>query len=198
LVKTGKAGLKATTLLTACGTCRESMETYDFSGELVEPLAHMDVMQFLTERLQKNPVAMRCNEPIVYHAACHAEWVDVPKVKAAEMYRSTLADMTKVDVSLSPGCCGESGLGALTTPAIYNRLRERKKDQLQSDLARRPAKPIVVGCPSCKVGIKRSMLQMKRSNRVIHTSEYLAECVGGPKWKKELKQLIKTTERKGA
>jgi FAD/FMN-containing dehydrogenase/Fe-S oxidoreductase len=198
LVKTGKAGLKATTLLTACGTCRESLETYDFSGELVEQLDQMDVIQFLSERFESNPIAMRGTEPILYHSACHAEWVDVPKVKAAEMYRSTLEKLTQTDVELSPGCCGESGLGALTTPAIYNRLRERKQDQLKDDLAVTPTKPIVVGCPSCKVGIKRSMLQMKRSNRVIHTAEYMAECIGGKHWKKELRQLLNKTERKGA
>ncbi|QJB55073.1 FAD-binding and (Fe-S)-binding domain-containing protein [Pseudodesulfovibrio sp. zrk46] len=193
LVKTGKAGLKATTLLTACGTCRESMETYDFSGELVDPLEHKDVVQFLMERFP----AIRAAEPVVYHSACHAEWVDAPKAKAAEMYRSALQEITHTDVELSPGCCGESGLGAFTTPDIYNRLRARKQDQLRADLEHDPTRPVVVGCPSCKVGIKRSMLQMKRSNRVIHTTEYLAECVGGKKWKRELKQLLKGVERKG-
>ncbi len=193
LVKTGKAGLKATTLLTACGTCRESLETYDFSGELAEPLEHKDVIQFLMDRLPE----VRQNEDVLYHAACHAEWVDVPKIKAPEMYRAGLEKLTGATIDLSPGCCGESGLGALTSPAIYNRLRDRKQDQLTDDLGTDKKKPIVVGCPSCKVGIKRSMLQMKRSNRVMHTAEYLAECVGGKKWKKELKELLKTVERKG-
>ncbi len=193
LVKTGKAGLKATTLLTACGTCRESLESYDFSGELVEPLKHMDVMQFLMDRMP----AVRQTESVLYHAACHAEWVDAPKVKAPEIYRAALEQVTNATVELSPGCCGESGLGAITTPAIYNNLRGRKQEQLQSDLGQNTEKPIVVGCPSCKVGIKRSMLQMKRSNRVVHTSEYLAECIGGKKWKKELKQLMSAIERKG-
>lgn len=194
LVKTGKAGLKATTLLTACGTCRESLETYDFSDEPVEPLKHMDVVQFLMDRLP----AARQAEDVLYHAACHAEWVDAPKIKAAEIYRSGLEKLTNANIALSPGCCGESGLGALTSPAIYNRLRDHKQDQLTSDLGTDKHKPIVVGCPSCKVGIKRSMLQMKRSNRVIHTVEYLAECIGGKKWRKELKELLKTVERKGA
>jgi len=194
LVKTGKAGLKATTLLTACGTCRESLETYDFSGELVEPLEHYDVVQFLMDRLPST----RQTQDVLYHAACHAEWVDAPKNKAADMYRTGLERLTDATIDLSPGCCGESGLGALTSPAIYNRLRDRKQDQLRSDLGTDKQKPIVVGCPSCKVGIKRSMLQMKRSNRVMHTVEYLAECVGGKKWKKELKELLKTVERKGA
>ncbi|WP_319471523.1 FAD-binding and (Fe-S)-binding domain-containing protein [uncultured Pseudodesulfovibrio sp.] len=193
LVKTGKAGLKATTLLTACGTCRESLETYDFSGELVDPMNHQDVVQFLLGRLP----AVRQTEDVLYHAACHAEWVGAPKTKAAEMYRSGLAETTGADISVSPGCCGESGLGALTSPAIYNVLRANKQEQLKSDLGTNESKPVVVGCPSCKVGIKRSMLQMKRNNRVIHTAEYLAECIGGAKWRKELKQLLKTVERKG-
>ena len=193
LVKTGKAGLKATTLLTACGTCRESLESYDFSGELTEPLVHLDVVQFLLERMP----AVRETEPVLYHAACHAEWVDAPKTKAAEMYRSGLEKVTRTTVDLSPGCCGESGLGAMTSPDIYNRLRDRKQEQLAEDLGEDRTLPVVVGCPSCKVGIKRSMLQMKRPNRVLHTVEYLAECVGGKRWKKELKELLENVERKG-
>jgi Fe-S oxidoreductase len=124
--------------------------------------------------------------------------VDAPKLKAAEMYRAALSKVTGADVALSPGCCGESGLGALTSPAIYNRLRERKQEQLRADLGMDRERPIVVGCPSCKVGIKRSMLQMKLSNRVMHTVEYLAECVGGPKWRREFKELMRSVERKGA
>ncbi|WP_243547227.1 FAD-binding and (Fe-S)-binding domain-containing protein [Pseudodesulfovibrio tunisiensis] len=195
LVKTGKAGLKATTLVTACGTCRESLQSYDFSQELVDPLRHVDIMQFVMERL---PKIEGCSEDVLYHAACHAEWVDAPKKKAAESYRSALADMTGRDVELSPGCCGESGLGALTSPAIYNRIRERKKERLEEGFAANAARPVVVGCPSCKVGIKRSLIQLKRRNEVMHTSEYLARCLGGTDWKTECFQLLNQLDRKGA
>ncbi len=193
LVMTGKAGLKATTLLTSCGTCRESLESYDFSQELVDPMQHKDVMQFLLERL--GPVD--CKGEVLYHAACHAEWVDAPKNKAPELYRKALADMTGAKVSLSPGCCGESGLGALTSPNIYNRLRSRKEEQLGKDLGDDKRRPVVVGCPSCKVGIQRSLMEIKRHNPVMHTVEYLAQCVGGPKWKKELASLLEKVERRG-
>ncbi|MDD3313552.1 hypothetical protein, partial [Pseudodesulfovibrio sp.] len=74
----------------------------------------------------------------------------------------------------------------------------RKKIQLTADLDADKARPVVVGCPSCKVGIKRSMMELKRPNRVLHTVEYLAECVGGPKWKRELDSLLDAVERKGA
>ena len=193
LVKTGKAGLKATTLLTACGTCRESLETYDFSQELVDPMRHLDAVQFLMERM--GPIPATGN--MIYHAACHAEWVDVPKNKAADVYRAGLAKMTGAKVILSPGCCGESGLGAMTSPHIYNKIRGRKQDQLSHDLADDKSLPVVVGCPSCKVGIKRSMIQLKRSNPVLHTVEFLAQSLGGPKWKKELAELMAGVERRG-
>ena len=195
LVKTGKAGLKATTLLTACGTCRESLESYDFGEVLVEPPRQLDVVQFL---LEKNRLRLAGGEPLLYHAACHTEWVGQHKTKAPEVYRKALTDLLGSDVALSPGCCGESGLGAVTTPKIYNKLRDRKKIQLEGDLAGNDGKkPVLVGCPSCKNGIQRCMIQMKRDNRVLHTVEYLAECVGGPKWKKELRRMLGSGVRQG-
>jgi FAD/FMN-containing dehydrogenase/Fe-S oxidoreductase len=204
LIATGRAGMKATTLVTSCGTCREALETYDFSQELSEPLHHQDIVQFLLTRLDiPKPAEGEEGEALLYHAACHAEWVDVPKVKAPEIYRKALADALGAKVRISPGCCGESGLGALTSPAIYNRIRDRKKEQLGLDLSRpdskRPDKdtPILVGCPSCKIGVKRCLMQMHRPNEVLHTTEHLAEKLGGPKWQKELKRMIDKGEKKG-
>ncbi len=199
LIATGKAGMKATTLVTSCGTCRESIETYDFSQELSEPLKHQDIVQFLLGRLH----IPNKEDEVLYHAACHVEWVGVHKVKAPNIYRKALAEATGASVRLSPGCCGESGLGALTSPAIYNRIRDRKKEQLASDLARpdskRPDKntPVLVGCPSCKIGVKRCLMQMHRPNDVMHTTEYLAERLGGPKWRKELRRMVDKGEQKG-
>jgi len=204
LISTGRAGMKATTLVTSCGTCREALETYDFSQELSEPLKHLDIVQFLLTRLDlPKPGPGEAGEKLLYHAACHAEWVDVPKVKAPELYRKALADALGAQVRLSPGCCGESGLGALTSPDIYNRIRGKKKEQLALDLARPDSKrpdrdtPILVGCPSCKIGVKRCLMQMHRKNDVLHTTEHLAEKLGGPKWQKELKRMIERGEKKG-
>jgi FAD/FMN-containing dehydrogenase/Fe-S oxidoreductase len=204
LIATGRAGMKATTLITSCGTCRESIETYDFSQELSEPLQHQDIVQFLLGRLDiPKPGPGEGGEKLLYHAACHAEWVDVPKMKAPEIYRKAIADALGAQVRLSPGCCGESGLGALTSPNIYNRIRAKKKEQLASDLARpdsrRPDKetPVLVGCPSCKIGVKRCLMQMHRPNDVLHTTEHLAEKLGGPKWQRELKRMIDKGEKKG-
>ncbi|WP_022660712.1 FAD-binding and (Fe-S)-binding domain-containing protein [Paucidesulfovibrio longus] len=196
LITTGRSGLKATVLLTACGTCRESLESYDLSGELVEPLKHMDAMQYLHE-LGGLDLAAPETAPL-YHAACHAEWVGQPKAKAPEIYRAAFAGLIDAQVSLSPGCCGESGTGAVTSPEIYNRVRHRKQKQMELDLEGfGRERPVVVGCPSCKSGIKRSLIQMGRANPVLHTVEYLARLAGGPKWKRELKAMLDSGEARG-
>jgi Fe-S oxidoreductase len=75
--------------------------------------------------------------------------------------------------------------------------RERKQAQLVSDLGGDRKRPMVVDCPSCKVGIKRSMIQLKRANPVIHTVGYLAEAVGGPDWRKGLKTLLGRVQPRG-
>lgn len=203
LIVTGKAGLKATTLVTACGTCRESLSTYDFALELKEPLRHLDLMQFVLERLERlqaaapQSVGGRGADRVIYHAACHAEWTNTSKAKAPELYRQALGRIAGVEAALSPYCCGESGLGALTSPEIYNLLRERKKDQLTRDIAAVPDAPVVVGCPSCRMGIRRCLIQLHKSTTVLHTSEFLAQRFLGSKWKKNFKSQLAAAERHG-
>ncbi|MFP5258307.1 MAG: (Fe-S)-binding protein, partial [Acidobacteriota bacterium] len=188
-------GLKPAYSLTSCGTCRESLEEHELKT-LRPNLVHMDVTQFLIGRLDfpKSEDA----SPILYHAACHNEWSDVPKTKAAEMYRAALADITGRPVSISPNCCGESGTGAMTTPAIYNQLRDRKRETLAEDLAEAAeTMPILVGCPSCKMGISRILAEMRDKHTVMHTLEYLAEALDGPKWKKLLAKNAKAARVRG-
>ena len=72
-----------------------------------------------------------------------------------------IARLTGAAIEVSPGCCGESGMGAIASPLVYNTLRKRKMDVLEAALADYPAQsPILVGCPSCKVGITRSLMAM--------------------------------------
>lgn len=135
-------------------------------------------------------------QEVIYHASCHTEWTEVKKNKAPEMYRKAIADTLNTEVTLSPGCCGESGLGSITSPEIYNKLRDRKGGQLKDDLQGRSKEtPVIVGCPSCKVGIKRNMQNLKKQNRVLHTVEYMAELIGGPKWRKDFKKELERATR---
>ncbi len=207
-----KLGLNLTHVLTACGTCRDSIGKHDLPEALpagMPPLEFMDVVQFLMARygewttpLLITPEKEDNNPGILYHAACHAEWVGVHKVKAAGIYAKGLEKLSGVKVRVSPGCCGESGMGAMSSPEIYNYLRERKSEQVAEELQSYQADtPIIVGCPSCKIGISRILLGQKLEGQkirpVLHTLEYLADLHCGPFWRKQLLRSLKEARAVG-
>ena len=173
-------GLRVTHVITACGSCREGIERYDLStllpqtedGESRE-LIHQDVMQFVLPRLEGRPGLYE--GPLLYHASCHPEWVGVHKVKGVVKQVGALSAFTGADVIVSPGCCGESGMGSIASPLVYNPLRKRKMAVLEQELRDYPAqRPILVGCPSCRVGIARSLISLRVRRPVLHTAEWLA------------------------
>jgi hypothetical protein len=80
----------------------------------------------------------------------------------------------------------------LSSPAIYNRLRIRKADDLKVKLAGVDKEaPILVGCPSCKIGISRALMQMRETRPVLHTVEYMAQRIFGYKWKIHCRKLMR-------
>jgi len=199
-VKAQNAGLTLQAVLTACGTCREALAGYETEVIAGSNIPHFDVVQYLLTRLpQRSSSGITPPPRIIYHASCHAEWEDVPLANASEMYRKALADLTGTAVALSPGCCGESGMGALTSPDLFNRIRLRKEEQLNTDLgqASNDTQPILVGCPSCKIGIKRCLLRMGRKQNVFHTLEYLAMVLEGPKWRRSFKKALAHAKQDG-
>lgn len=176
------AGLAISAVITACGSCREGLLRHNLSqlaGIPENPF--MDVMQFVLPRL--TPDTSLWPAPVLYHAACHTAWAGVHKVKGIKAMTDALAAMTGASVRVSQRCCGESGMGAMTSPQIYNLLRERKMDILRTDLADYdPRGPVLVGCPSCKIGIARSLIRMKERRPVLHTAEWIAQLLFTPVW----------------
>jgi FAD/FMN-containing dehydrogenase/Fe-S oxidoreductase len=189
-------GLAVGTVLTACGSCRDGLQHYELEAFLRETLDHKDVVQFLIQRFPAMFRERGGREELLYHASCHAEWTGEHPAKAAESYRTALAELTGADVRLSPGCCGESGLGALTSPEIYNKLRSRKQEQLAIDLMGYDG-PVLVGCPSCKIGIARAQLNMERAGEparpVLHTLEQLAQTWFGQGWQEALLAKVRAS-----
>ena len=212
-------GLPITHVLTACGSCRDGMERHfipevfpKIEGKTVQlsDVAHFLFSVFPSclpasadkQKGQKSNGAANghtsafCSPDaprrILYHSPCHAEVPGVHKAKAAGIYAKALAEHTGTVVDISPGCCGESGMGAMTSPAIYNKIRSRKAAQLEHDLEAIPSDaPVVVGCPSCKMGISRIFLQQGTKRRVLHTLEFLAEQLAGPRWSRKFKKLLR-------
>ena len=199
-VKAANDGVKPQAVLTACGTCRETLSGYETEVIAGSKIPHFDVVQYLLQRLpERGRDGLIPPQRLIYHAACHAEWEGVSLAKAPEIYRQALADLTGSRVDISPGCCGESGLGALTSPDIFNRIRLRKQEQLLKDLngAASETQPILVGCPSCKIGVKRCLLRMGRKQSVYHTLEYLAAVWEGPKWKRTFRRALANARQEG-
>ena len=191
------AGFVIKAVLTSCGTCREGIRNYRLKSLETRQVEFQDVVQFIIQQAKGD--FGQGPERLLYHAACHHEWTGVPPLKAGEIYASELGKLVGSEVSISPFCCGESGLGALTSPKIYNRLRSRKKEQLTADLSGYPAdSPVIVGCPSCKIGISRSLLEMGAKREVLHSLEFLAKLRHGDAWRKAFhKQLAKATVENG-
>jgi Fe-S oxidoreductase len=159
-------------------------------------LLQRDVVQYLLEdsAASGQPLAAnmeRAPERILYHPSCHAEWHGVKGQSSAAVYAEALGSLLGSEVRISPGCCGESGLGALTSPGIYSALRQRKARQLDQDLTSLPMEsPVLVGCPSCKVGLSRILADGRREREVLHSVELLARLSAGPSWQQEALQAM--------
>lgn len=192
LTKARGQGFTATHLITACGSCREGLRECNLSPGHGPALIQQDALQFVLQRLNVPPAEAHApRSDILYHASCHSEWSGVDGTKAGQVYARALSRHLQAPVRISPYCCGESGLGAMTSPAVYNKLRQRKIGQLREDLAGRdPAEPILVGCPSCRIGLTRCLKELGRPANVVHAVEYLAATLAGRSWKKKAKDRI--------
>ncbi|MCF8086422.1 MAG: FAD-binding oxidoreductase, partial [Desulfohalobiaceae bacterium] len=187
--------LTVSKVLTSCGTCREALEDLDIAGYRGSQPKHRDVVQHVVEagKHRVNPDLSSWGDPkrLLYHPACHSEWQGVPPHKGGSIYAAELSALLDTAVEVTPGCCGESGLGAMTSPHIYSTLRRRKTRHLESDLAGYPARlPVLVGCPSCKVGLTRIMAAENWPHEVLHTLEFLARARLGRKWRDRAETAI--------
>ncbi|MGX8717974.1 MAG: FAD-binding and (Fe-S)-binding domain-containing protein [Desulfovibrio sp.] len=199
----GEAGFDVGMLVTACGSCRESLVRHGLTGLDGQVLEHNDIVQFLVGRLPHEQSLSE--ERIIFHASCHPAWSGVKATKDGGKAARALERLTGSSILINTGCCGESGAGAYTCPKIYNVLRERKRERLQAALAGYAQDaPILVGCPSCKIGIARTLMTMAANHPargrghkgeggegqpvidthrpVLHSAEWLALTLLGRDW----------------
>ncbi|MFO7875813.1 MAG: FAD-binding and (Fe-S)-binding domain-containing protein [Desulfovermiculus sp.] len=187
-------------VLTSCGTCRESLQkTKALSGKKSGPEL-LDVMQYVhTQHGELVNEMIKAREdnlprhPLLLHTSCHSEWSGGAAHLSSQIYARALGLMLNTPIQLSPGCCGESGLGALTSPRIYNTIRHRKKEQLRLDTSEYPQElPVLVSCPSCKIGIKRILLDQEPERNVLHTVEYVNQVLFGPDWSRQFEKELRS------
>ncbi|MDR2161064.1 MAG: FAD-binding oxidoreductase [Desulfovibrio sp.] len=189
--KAREMDLPLSRFLTSCGTCLNGMRRHFLPPPALDgtPLEMDDAAHFLFSHL--SPFPQDAASPLLYHTPCHGELPDISPVKGHSLYAADLARFTGAPVAISPGCCGESGLGAISSPAIYNRIRAKKRARLDADLSDLADEaPILVSCPSCKLGLQRILLPRHEEKRVLHTLEYLAALALGPRWTRLCKRIL--------
>ncbi|MEF8823084.1 MAG: FAD-binding and (Fe-S)-binding domain-containing protein [Desulfohalobiaceae bacterium] len=178
-------GLEVQGLLTSCGTCRAALENYGLHKAVSPDLSTYDVFQFLAPFLQKDQRnSFQDDENIIFHSSCHHAFHGVDPAQSDLIYTHELQNIFNKDIDISKYCCAESGLGALTNPKVYNRLRKRKQSSLRSTISDSTNKTkILVSCPSCKIGISRSLNAMKSQGSSLHTMEYISRKYYGKNFK---------------
>lgn len=184
-----KSGFACRWLVTACGSCRDGMERLNMT-EMFPELELRDVTQLVLPRLERPAAGAK---PVLYHGACHCEWAGVHKIKGRRQLAQALEAFGGSSVKISEGCCGESGMGAMTSPAIYNLLRQRKRAGLEEIFAGGYDGPVLVGCPSCKIGIGRTLLAMHDKRPVLHIAEWLAGQLDGEDRRQSFRKRVNET-----
>ncbi|MFP4671402.1 MAG: FAD-binding and (Fe-S)-binding domain-containing protein [Desulfohalobiaceae bacterium] len=191
LTQAENSGLQPGYLLTSCGTCRAALENYPLEYSLTKPVCMQDVFQFLQPSLLQDQQSMASGSDIVLHSSCHSPLSLSNHAQADQTYSSMLQEVSGADITVSQYCCAESGMGALTSPHVYNRLRKRKKLSLRETLSQQESEPqILVSCPSCKMGISRILNSEKKNLKPLHTVEFLAKQQLGPDYKQKIKELL--------
>ena len=110
------------------------------------------------------------------------------------MVIKAVGEYSGATLELNTGCCGESGMGSVTSPEIYNILRSRKQENLARAMGDNYKDIVLVGCPSCKIGVARCFLNMKRKNHVVHIAEFLAGLIDGEDRRQTFRRLVGETK----
>lgn len=180
-------GAPITEVLTACGSCLDGMERH-FIGHVLkhngnDAVRLDDLGNFLFPLIKGSLPGYTKSDHIIFQSPCHAQ---IPHEKASvsgQKYAKKIADTLGATVKLSPGCCGESGLGAMSSPAIYNIIRDKKSLQLEQDIEAMGEKSkVLVSCPSCKMGLSRIFMNKGEKREVAHLTEFFAEDIFGKNW----------------
>ena len=190
-----REGLDCHHLVTSCGTCREGTERLHLHEQFPQ-LEQRDITQLVLPLLDKTAIVSPAEGKLLYHASCHGEWAGVAAAKGQAQLVRAVEDFAGLAVELSPGCCGESGMGAMTSPGIYNQLRARKTERLAQAFADGADGPVVVGCPSCKIGIARCCIRLHDKRPVLHLAEWLAGRLDGEDRRQTFRKKVSETRGK--
>lgn len=197
LRKFSQQGFDCKHIVTSCPTCLDGLERYNLI-EQFSSLQILDVNQLVLPLLNKvkgdGTAPLPAGTKLIYHASCHCPWAGVHRVKGHQLLMKEVEKFSGASLSLNPGCCGESGMGAVTSPEIYNPLRERKQKSLAAAMGDGYKDVLLVACPSCKIGVARCLLNIKRKSQVLHISEFVAGLIDGEDRRQTFRRKVGETK----
>ena len=133
--------------------------TWEFSEFLVDGL-QMDDLNLAFPRVQK----------FAFHDACHGLRIlglqEQGRRLLGSVENAEIVDLTESDV-----CCGFGGLFSIKMSAVSNAMLEQK----MSNIEQSPANTIVTGDASCLMHMNGGLSRQKKSKRVRHLADVLAE-----------------------
>lgn len=164
-----------------CGTCKEALGKMGVDGIFDAPL--VDAAKY---SLPKLPDMLKgAGEKLLYHRPCH----DSLDGSAAEV----LGMHAGIELTAVPHCCSEAGTLSLSRPDITDAMLDRKATAIgEATQCHHGRQPILTNCPSCLQGLGRNA---HLGVEPTHVVEYLAERLGGPKWREELAKWTENAER---
>ena len=182
-------GFTLTKIAATCGTCQEGLERHHLAD--IDLTEQKEITRFAMQHMP--PLEQRLEGDFyVYQASCHGEVPGEHRTKCAGRQAMALEAYTGATIKVTTGCCGESGTGAFAAPQVYNVLRERKRLDLEQLLPMSvEGRAVLVGCPSCKQGIARSLIAMHDKRPVWHTAEWLVEMIFTPLWGRSLWRVLR-------
>ncbi len=190
-------GMTVAGIVTSCPTCLDSLERYELEEQFPD-LRIQDAGQLtfpiLNEKVKDQNTPLPAGTRLVYHGSCHCPWAGVHRIKGHQQLMNQVERFSGAKLVLSAGCCGESGTGAMTSPQIYNELRSVKCADLERQMGNDYRNVLLVSCPSCKIGIGRCMLRMKKKNHVLHVVEFMAGLFDGEDRRQTFRKKVAETK----
>lgn len=143
-------------VLTDCASCESTLKTYSNSDfiNLGELVAQQDI-KFKFEKPVK----------VTFHKPCHLENDDFWQKILTNCENIEYVKMQDYDE-----CCGFSGEFAIKNPKIATQLMKQKAQ----NVAATGADYVVTTCPACVIGLKRGLIGVKKSPKVVSLSDFLS------------------------
>ena len=138
-------------------------------NEILRSTTQNDDIKFINlgELIAQQDIKFKFQKPIkvTFHKPCHLENDDFWQKILANCENVEYVKMQDYDE-----CCGFSGEFAIKNPKIATKLMKQKAQNAVAT----EADYVVTTCPACIIGLKRGLMGVKKSPKVVSLSDFLS------------------------